>query len=229
MVRSEKLRVLGEMAGGVAHDFNNVLSVILGRAQLALEDVEDPRLKKSLKAIEQAALDASKTVRRLQDFTRVRTDQDFDQVDMGRLVESVLQMVEPRLAERWERNNVAIDVAVDLTKVGSVRGDPAELREALMNIIFNAVDAMPDGGKITVSGWQENGKAVLSIADTGTGIPDEAKSKIFDPFFSTKGREGLGLGLSITYGIITRHGGTIDVESKSGEGSSFCVSLPLGN
>jgi len=229
MVRSEKLRALGEMAGGVAHDFNNVLSVILGRAQLALEDVEEPRLKKSIKAIEQAALDAAKTVRRLQDFTRVRTDQDFDQVDMSHLVKSVLQMAETRLAERWERDGVEINVGVDLSRVGAVRGDSAELREALINIIFNAVDAMPEGGKITVRGRQEDDQVVLSIADTGVGIPDEAKSKIFDPFFSTKGREGVGLGLSITYGIITRHGGSINVESKLGEGSTFYVRLPVGD
>jgi signal transduction histidine kinase/CheY-like chemotaxis protein len=229
MVRSEKLRALGEMAGGIAHDFNNVLSVILGRAQLALEDVENPRLEKSLKAIEQAALDAAKTVRRLQDFTRVRTDQDFYQVDVSHLIKSVLQMAEPRLAERWERDKVEISASVDLGRVGTVRGDSAELREALINIIFNAVDAMPEGGKITIKGWQEDHRVILSVADTGAGIPDEVKSKIFDPFFSTKGRDGVGLGLSITYGIITRHGGSIDVESKLGEGSTFYVRLPLGD
>jgi len=229
MVRSEKLRALGEMAGGVAHDFNNVLSVVLGRAQLALEDAQDPRLNKNIKAIEQAALDAAKTVRRLQDFTRVRTDQDFDNVNVTHLVKSTLQMAEPRLAERWERNGVEINVGVDLSMVGSVRGDSAELREALINIIFNAVDAMPDGGKINLKGWREDNQVVLSIADTGIGISDEVKSRIFDPFFSTKGHEGVGLGLSITYGIITRHGGSIDVESKLGDGSTFNVRLPLGN
>jgi CheY-like chemotaxis protein len=88
---------------------------------------------------------------------------------------------------------------------------------------------MPEGGKINIKGWQENNQVILSVADTGAGIPDEVKSKIFDPFFSTKGRDGVGLGLSITYGIITRHGGSIDVESKLGEGSTFYVRLPLGD
>ncbi|MCK4242928.1 MAG: response regulator, partial [Dehalococcoidia bacterium] len=110
----------------------------------------------------------------------------------------------------------------------SVRGDMAELREALINIIFNAVDSMPQGGKLTVKAWQEDNQVVLSVSDTGVGIPDEIKSKIFDPFFSTKGPDGMGLGLSITYGIITRQGGNIDVESTLGQGSTFYVRLPLG-
>ncbi len=226
MVRSERLRALGEMAGGVAHDFNNVLSVILGRAQLVLEDIEDPKLKRSIEAIEQAALDAAKTVRRLQEFTRVRRDQAFDQVNVSHLVRSALQMAEPRFAERRQRDGVEIDVGIEVNAVGLVRGEAAELREALLNIIFNAVDSMPQGGKISIKAWREDNQVVLSIADTGVGIPDEMKSKVFDPFFTTKGPDGVGLGLSITYGIITRHGGSIEVDSTLGKGSTFYVRLP---
>ena len=228
MVRSEKLRALGEMAGGVAHDFNNVLSIILGRAQLALDGVEDPRLKKSLHAIEQAALDAAKTVRRLQEFTRVRTDTDFEQVDVSHLVRSALQMAEPRLRENREKDGVDIEVSMDLNTVNSVWGDTAELREALLNIIFNAIDAMPEGGKLNIKARQEDNQVVLSVADTGVGIPDKMIANVFDPFFTTKGPDGMGLGLSITYGIITRHGGNVDVESSLGNGSTFYVRLPLG-
>jgi len=227
MVRSEKLRALGEMAGGVAHDFNNVLSVILGRAQLVLEDMEDPKLRKSVTAIEQAALDAAKTVRRLQDFTRVRRDQTFDQVKVNQLVRSALQMAEPRFAERRQRDGVDIDVGIEVNAVNSVRGDMSELREALLNIIFNAVDSMPQGGKISIKAWQQENEVVLSIADTGVGITEEVKTKIFDPFFTTKGPDGMGLGLSITYGIITRHGGSIEVDSILGQGSTFYVKLPV--
>jgi signal transduction histidine kinase len=228
MVRSEKLRALGEMAGGVAHDFNNVLSVILGRAQLALDGVEDPMLKKSLQAIEQAALDAASTVRRLQEFTRVRTDQDFVPVDVSHLVKSALQMTEPRLKEGSEKDGVRVEVSTELNAVNSVRGDVAELREALINMIFNAVDAMPEGGKIMIKTWQEDNQLVLSVADTGVGMPDEIKAKVFDPFFTTKGPSGMGLGLSVAYGIITRHGGNIDVESSPGNGSTFYINLPIG-
>ena len=228
MVRSEKLRALGEMAGGVAHDFNNVLTVILGRTQLALEDVEDPGLKKSLRVVERAALNAATTVRRLQEFTRVRTDRAFEQVDVSHLVRSALRMVEPRLKESREREGVDIKVSTDLSAVDSVRGDTAELSEALINIIFNSMDAMPEGGKIDIKAWQEDNQVILSVADNGAGIPDELKAKIFDPFFTTKARKGVGLGLSVAYGIITRHGGNIEVESSVGMGSTFYVRLPLG-
>ncbi|MBA7596929.1 Sensor kinase CckA [subsurface metagenome] len=137
-------------------------------------------------------------------------------------------MVEPRFRESWQKDGVEIEVSTDLNAVNSVRGDMAELREALINIIFNAVDSMPQGGKLTVKAWQEDNQVVLSVSDTGVGMPDEIKSKIFDPFFTTKGPDGMGLGLSITYGIITRHGGNIDVESSPGEGTTFYVRLPLG-
>ena len=228
MVRSEKLRALGEMAGGVAHDFNNILTVILGRAQLAIETVDDPVLKKSLTAIEQAAIDGASTVRSLQEFTRVRKDRITDPVNINHMVMSALQMAEPRLKESREKDGVAIEVSTELNVTESVLGDIAELREALINIIFNAVDAMPEGGKLSMKAWREDRQVVLSIADTGAGMSDETKVNIFDPYFTTKGPSGMGLGLSMAYGIITRHGGDISVESSLGEGTTFYISLPLG-
>jgi signal transduction histidine kinase len=228
MVRSEKLRALGEMAGGVAHDFNNILTVILGRAQLAIETVEDPVLKKSLTAIEQAAIDGATTVRSLQEFTRVRKDRISDPVNVSHMVMSALQMADPRLKERTEKDGVAIEVSTEINEKESVLGDIAELREALINIIFNAVDAMPEGGKISIKAWRNDKQVVISIADTGVGMSDETKGKVFDPFFTTKGPSGVGLGLSMAYGIITRHGGDISVESSLGKGTTFYVKLPLG-
>ncbi|KPJ52140.1 MAG: hypothetical protein AMJ37_03455, partial [Dehalococcoidia bacterium DG_18] len=140
VVQSERLRALGEMAGGVAHDFNNILAIILGRAQLALEDVKDDKVKKGLQIIEQTALDASKTVRRLQDFARVRADRDFQMVNLNQMVESALQMVESRRAEHEQMGGVTIDISTELNKVPPVDGNSAELKEALVNIIFNAMD-----------------------------------------------------------------------------------------
>jgi PAS domain S-box-containing protein len=192
MVQSERLRALGEMAGGVAHDFNNILSVILGRAQLALEDTEEPGVKRALQIIEQTAVDASKTVRRLQDFARVRVDRDIEMVDLNQVVESALQMVESRRQERGELEGVPIDISIELDNVAPIEGNPAELREALVNILFNAMDAMPEGGKITIKSELKNHWVVLFVSDTGVGIPEEIKGRIFDPFFTTKGPEGLG-------------------------------------
>ncbi len=227
MVQSERLRALGEMAGGVAHDFNNILAIILGRTQLALEDTGDAMVKRSLDIIERTAVDGAKTVRRLQDFARVRVDRELERVDLNELVKGALLMVEPRRAERQVTGRVEIGISADLDKVPPVEGNPAELREALMNIMFNAMDAMPEGGKITVKSEQQDGWVVLSISDTGIGMSEEVKRRAFDPFFSTKGADGLGLGLSVTYGIITRHGGNIDVDTSPGRGSTFYIRLPV--
>lgn len=227
LIQGERLRALGEMASGVAHDFNNVLAVILGRVELALEDVTDDRLKKDLKIIEQTALDASSMVRRLQEFSRVRVGHALEAVDLEQLVQHALQMVESRQVQLKETSSVNIEVVTDLSGEGSVLGDAAELKQALVNIIFNSIDAMPEGGKITVSIKRGNGSVVIAISDTGAGIPDNIKGRIFDPFFTTKGSKGLGLGLSVTYGIIKRHGGQIDFDSTVGEGTTFTVQLPM--
>ncbi len=227
MVQSESLRALGEMASGVAHDFNNMLSVILGRAQLALGITKDPRMVKDLRIIEQSALDGAKTVRRLQDFARVRVDREFEVLDLNEVVRDALQMVEPRRLERQAIDRIAINISAEMGKAIPIEGDSAELREVLTNIVFNAMDAMPQGGKITVKSKLENNRVVLSITDTGMGIPEEIKGRLFDPFFTTKSPEGLGMGLSVAYGIISRHGGSINVDSSAGKGATFCIKLPV--
>jgi PAS domain S-box-containing protein len=227
MIQSERLRALGEMASGVAHDFNNILAVVLGRAQLALEDVGDPKLKKDLQVIEQTALDAASTVRRLQDFSRVRVDRSFEAVDIGEVVASALHMVESRKVELKETAGIGIDIVAEVGELPHVRGDAAELREALLNILFNSIDAMPEGGKITIRGSRDNRLVTLSVSDTGVGIPPGVRGKIFEPFFTTKGRSGSGLGLSVAYGIVKRCGGTIEAESDSGRGTTITIKLPI--
>ncbi len=226
LIRSERLRALGEMAGGVAHDFNNILAAILGRAQLLLEDITDEKIRKGIQVIEQAALDGAQTVRRLQDFTRVRADRDLDLVDLNKAVEGALEMVEHRRAEQRETGGANIDIYLSLGKVNPIRGNSGELREALINVMLNALDAMPDGGRLTIKTEQQDSWVVCSVKDTGVGIPPEMKHKIFDPFFSTKGAKGTGLGLSVTYGIVTRHGGKIEVESTVGKGTTFQIKFP---
>jgi signal transduction histidine kinase/DNA-binding NarL/FixJ family response regulator len=227
MVQAEKLKALGEMAGGVAHDFNNVLAVVLGRTQLALEDVKDDKLKKDLQIIEQTAIDAATTVRRLQDFARVRVERNFEVLDLKEVVESTLQMAESRRVELKERGGINIDMESKLRDIATVEGDAAELREGLLNIIFNAMDAMPKGGKITVETKQTKKWATISISDTGIGMPKEIMDRIFEPFFTTRVHKGTGLGLSVTYGIIQRHRGEVSVESTVGVGSTFCIKLPV--
>ncbi|MEA1958841.1 MAG: PAS domain S-box protein, partial [Chloroflexota bacterium] len=227
MVQSEKLRAMGEMASGIAHDFNNMLAVILGRTHLVIDDVKDDKVRKGIQIIEQAALDAAKTVKRLQDFSRIRVEHAFESLDVNQVVGGVLKMLEPRVIELEQTRRIVIKVEEDLREVASVSGDAAELREALLNILFNAIDAMPTGGKLTVKSEQEGDWVEITIKDTGVGMPDKVKSRMFEPFFTTKDAKGSGLGLSVTYGIIARHGGIIKFDSAVGIGTSFYIRLPV--
>jgi PAS domain S-box-containing protein len=228
LVQTERQRALAEMAGGVAHDFNNVLSIVLGRAQLALEDTKEPKLKESLQVIERSVYDAANMVRRLQEFTGATVGEKLEALDLNQVVKSALQMVETRRAEN-QVNGVKIDIDADLDEVYTVEGNPAELRGVLVNIIFNAMDALPQGGRIAVKTARENSWALISISDTGTGMTEEVKWRIFDPFFTTKGSRGSGLGLSASHGIISKHGGSIEIDSTLGKGSTFYIRLPIVN
>jgi GAF domain-containing protein/ActR/RegA family two-component response regulator len=228
LVRTEKLRALGEMASGVAHDFNNVLAAILGRAQLLQRYVQDAKLAGWLQVIERSALDGAQTVRRLQEFARVRRDQPFGPVDLNAVVRDALEMTQSRWREDALRQGIVIDARTSTAPLATVAGDAAELREALTNLILNAVDAMPQGGTIRVGTAVVGDSVELTVSDTGVGIPITVKEKIFDPFFTTKGPEGTGLGLSMTYGILSRHGARISVDSEEGRGSTFRITFLRG-
>jgi CheY-like chemotaxis protein len=216
------------MASGVAHDFNNVLAAILGRAQLLQRHVRDAKLAGWLQVIERSALDGAQTVRRLQEFARVRRDQPFGPVDLNAVVRDALEMTQSRWREDALRQGIVIDARVSTTPDATVAGDAAELREVLTNLILNAVDAMPQGGALRVSTAVVGAGVELTVADTGVGIPAALRERIFDPFFTTKGPQGTGLGLSMTYGILSRHGARIAVESEEGRGSTFRITFPRG-
>jgi signal transduction histidine kinase/CheY-like chemotaxis protein len=227
LVRTEKLRALGEMASGVAHDFNNLLASILGRAQLLHERVQDVKLHQWLKVIERAAMDGARTVRRLQDFTGIRRDQPAVAVDLTQVVQQVLETTESIWRQDRRQSGVEIEVKTDLAEgLPPVAGDPAELREAFTNLVLNAVDAMPGGGTLTLRTQITDGQVQVEVRDSGTGIPEHIREKIFDPFFTTKGPKGTGLGLSMAYGILQRHHGRITVESEEGHGTIFRLLFP---
>jgi len=227
LIRTEKLRALGEMASGVAHDFNNLLASILGRAQLLLRKVEDPKLRQWLEVIERAATDGAQTVRRIQEFARIRRDQPFVPVDLNRVVKEALEVTQSRWGQEAQSQGVTIEVTTTLDPIPQIAGDPAELREALTNLVLNAVDAMPEGGTLSLTTRVEAGDVVVKVSDTGAGISEAVQRQIFDPFFTTKGPKGTGLGLSITYGIVSRHGGLIAVESAEGQGATFSLTFPV--
>src|SRR5437879_4060283 len=220
-VRTGRVRALGEMASGVAHDFNNLLASILGRAQLTLQQVSQPQLRQWLQVIERAALDGAQTVRRLQEFTRIRRDQPFVAVDLNEVVREALEITQARWREEAVSRGVMLEVKNDLAALPKVAGDPVELREALTNLILNAVDAMPGGGVLTLTTAVVDGEVVVTVSDTGVGIPSAIRDRVFDPFFTTKGPQGTGLGLSMTYAILERHGARITVNSEEGRGTTF--------
>src|SRR5207237_8006519 len=140
----------------------------------------------------------------------------------------IVEITRPRWKDSAEAANVHIKFESRISTHAVILGDESERREVLINIIFNAVDAMPQGGTITLAAEEEEGDAVvISIGDTGMGMSPEVKARIFDPFFTTKGKAGLGLGLAVSYGIISRHGGNIEVESQYGRGTEFRITLPL--
>jgi signal transduction histidine kinase/ActR/RegA family two-component response regulator len=226
LVKTERLRALGEMAAGVAHDFNNLLSVILGRTELMLRRTGDSGLVRDLEAVRRAAQDGADTVRRIQEFTRTRRTRSFERVDLAAVAREVVDLTRPR----WEVEAQSRGVRYEFTVEGAappVAGRPEELREVLTNFITNAVDAMPDGGRCHVRLRRDGDWALLCVEDTGVGMEEEVRRRVFEPFFTSKGPRGTGLGLAVSWGIVTRHGGTIEVDSTPGLGSTFVMRLPV--
>ncbi len=228
LVQSAKLNALGEMAGGVAHDFNNILAAILGRTQLLLQTIPDPELRRQLSIIEQAALDGAQTVRRVQEFTRVRQDERFETIDLNRVLLDVLELTRPAWEAGPKRRGVSVDVHLELRASSTAAGNASELREVFTNLVLNAVDAMPRGGELWMVTENSADGISVQVRDTGVGMDDETRAKIFDPFFTTKEIKGTGLGLSVAYGIVTRHRGTIGVQSEPGAGTVFTLTFPGG-
>jgi signal transduction histidine kinase/ActR/RegA family two-component response regulator len=222
----EKLSALGELASGVAHNFNNTLTGILGRAELLLEENDPAEVRRGLHLIIRTAGDGAKTVKRIQDFARQRRDQDFMPIDVDQLMLEVAEITRPRWKDLAEAGNVHIRLNRRIGSNAVIMGDASELREVLINMVFNAVDAMPQGGTLTLSTSERDGQVEFAVSDTGTGMGEEVRSRIFDPFFTTKGKAGMGLGLSVSYGIIRRHEGTVEVDSEVGRGTTFRVLMP---
>ena len=226
LVQSAKLNALGEMAGGVAHDFNNILAAILGRTQLLLQDASDADVHSQLEVIERAALDGAQAVRRVQEFTRLRQDEHFEPLDVQEVLQGVLELTRSAWEAESKRRGIALTAVLDLHAAQFVVGNASELREVFTNLVLNALDAMPWGGTLTISSADVDDEVRIRVTDTGVGIDAETCGHVFDPFFTTKPVKGTGLGLSVAYGIITRHHGRIEVESEPGRGSVFSVWLP---
>ncbi|HUG35327.1 MAG TPA: response regulator, partial [Candidatus Limnocylindrales bacterium] len=229
MLQSEKLTALGQMAGGIAHDFNNLLQAILGYAQLmARNPANVDVVRRGLDVIEAAATGGAETVRRIQKFARLRPDEPFISLDVNAVVHDAVAITQPRWEERSAKGGVPLRLELDLRKVPPVMGRPSELNEVITNLILNAIDAMPEGGTLSLRTHVEHGHSVvLTVADTGTGMPEVVRKRVFDPFFTTKGEAGTGLGLSVSYSIVKRHGGDMRVDSQEGRGTAFTIVIPV--
>lgn len=228
LIASERLRALGEMAAGVAHDINNVIGVILGNAQLARRKVDEASpVRESIEAIELAARDAAETVRRLREIGKPINTAAYAPVDLNHVVEDVLRAAMPAWCEQESARGQDISVETELAAGAVIMGNASELREALANVLLNAVQSMESGGAIRVSTAVDEGHVDLRVADTGIGMSEEVRSRVFDPFFTTRGAEGTGLGMSMVDAIAIRHRGKVIVESEEGKGTCVTMRFPL--
>jgi PAS domain S-box-containing protein len=229
--QGEKLRALGQMASGVAHDVNQYLGLVAGYGDLtarALEG-EQPDLaaaREALDVVVRAAMDGSDTVKRLLSFARPTLDGSAEPVDIGNLVREVAALTAPRWRGDAQQAGRPISVVVEVIGETVVNGWASSLREALTNLVFNAIDALPHGGSIRLEAVQREQSVVVSVADTGVGIPESAMQHVFEPFFTTKGERGTGLGLAIVYGIVERHAGALTISSPPGQGTTVTITLP---
>ena len=228
MIRQERLKALGQLASGIAHDFNNSLSMIIGFTELLLSDVDaadDAHKRRThLQLIHSAAQDAAGVVGRLRDLSRPRSASiDLPPVQINDLVAQAISLSQPRWRGQAQASGQTIRVTAELGQVPLVGGRAAELREALTNLIINAVDAMPEGGTLTLRTRVDGEMVAVDVSDTGTGMPPEVRDRIFDPFFTTKGDRGTGLGLAMVQGIIEQHHGEISVSSEIGQGTTFTM------
>ncbi len=237
LIQSEKLRALGNLASGMSHDFNGVLTSILGRTELLLRHIgklvipesERHNLRKSLRAVAQLASDGTETVDRIQKFAKAlktSCEKDLKEIDLNDLVLETVEATKHRWKDEPERKGIHIDIQTELGELSNPRGNASEMKEVLATLIQNSIDALPNGGNIRIITRMNRHRAQIKVTDNGLGMIEEIRSRVFEPFFSASRGRRNGLGLSVAYGIISRHNGEITVDSQPGEGTTFTITLP---
>jgi signal transduction histidine kinase/ActR/RegA family two-component response regulator len=231
LLQSEKLKSLGIITAGISHEFNNILNVISGSVQLMEMNYNgNSELMGYFSTIMRAVDDGAAITGNMLKITKTKNTSESVPFDLNELLKQSIEFTKPRWKNMAQANG--IDYFIDqkgMKNVSQLLCDPTEMREVFTSIINNALDAMPDGGSISFCTWSKEDNLFVSISDTGKGMAKEVKKRIFDPFFTTRCPEGAGLGMSIAYGIITRHGGKIEVESELGKGSVFTLQFPTTN
>ena len=232
VMQQERLRALGQMASGIAHDINNALSPMALSTELLLENESElsPRTRKHMQMIQQATDDVAKTVSRMKDFYRQREPQlTLLPIHINTLAQQVADLTRARWSDMPQRQGVVIKMHTEFAAdTPVIMGVESEIREALINLVFNAVDAMPSGGGLTLrtktaedsSGSSTLRRVLVEVADTGEGMDEETRRRCLEPFFTTKGERGTGLGLAMVYGAVQRHGADLEIDSAKGKGTT---------
>jgi len=226
LVRGETLSAIGKLASGMAHHLNNLFAVILGRLETLHIKLPDPESRRYIEIIQRAAQDGAEVVRRVQRFSRVKPVSRATPVDLNQLAQEVLELTRPRWHNEALLRQIRIDTSLDLGAIKPVAGELAPLREVLMNLVLNAIDAMPGGGRLTLRTWADGQEVHCVVSDTGAGMTEEVRQRAFEPFFTTKGPKSTGLGLSVTYGIVQRHNGKIEIDTAPQRGTTVHITLP---
>ena len=222
LAATHRLSVLGKLTDGMAHDVNNILAAILARGQMLQDKVDRPEARESLRLIERAAIDGGHIVRRGLDLARGRKRAGAEPVDLNVIVTDAVEMCRSRTRQA----SASIRIETRLADTAAVRGDGSELRELLINLILNAIEAMPHGGTLTVTTGSGVDSVRLAVTDTGCGMDAAVGDRMFEPFFTTKGSRGTGLGLSLVRQIATRHGATLEVDTEPGRGTTVRAVFP---
>jgi signal transduction histidine kinase len=230
LLQQERLSALGEMAGGVVHDFSNALMSVIGYSEMLLTNpkarADEATALEYLRIINTAGRDGAHVVSRLRDFYRPRGAADLlEPLDLNEIVTQSIALAKPRCAKRDSDKSVSFQTDFG-SKIMTV-GIGAELREVLTNLIFNASDAIPGLGVIILRTRLQDGAPIVEVMDTGAGMTPEVRERCLEPFFTTKGDHGTGLGLAMVFGIIKRHQGTLEIESEPGKGTTFRIRLPV--
>ncbi len=226
LVQIEKARVLGEMAGGLARELNNIFAIILGKSRLLLARTHDEPLREGLGLVEDAAWRGADVVHRLTGLAGPTSGEAAGTVDLTALVQDALAQARPRCKDEPEGRGAPVDIVTDLRSSPSVRGNATALRDALVSLVLNAVDAMPHGGRLHLATRARDAGVELTLTDTGEGIPEDLRSRVFDPFFTTRSATRMGLGLTVAHGVVTRYGGRIEISGGPGRGTRVTIWLP---
>lgn len=238
-VQPETLGALSNLVSGMAHDFGATLTGILDKIQAILREMggasipQDTRQNtlRLLRAAEQLATRGSETARHIKTFAgtyQQGSERHIEDLDINAMIEQTVKVTKPKWKDKAELRGIRIQMRTDLEELSSPAGNHSEIKDVLTSMIYNSVDALPDGGKISITTNMRGDKVEIKFADDGLGMSQEVKSRIFEPFFTTKGGEehGHGIGLSVAHGIVSRHNGSITVESEPNAGTTFTILLP---